>query len=153
MKKIKKSAGGAGARPNRTEGGVLGIDYGETNIGLAFGRAGLVTPLRVVPGKNPHTAVSQIARVMKEYSISRVVMGLPLTLAGKETPESLKVRQFAKLLRSKIKMPIEFINEFSTSKEATKVMLNQGVSQKRRQTKDHYSAAIILKRYFRENTS
>ncbi|MBD3366039.1 Holliday junction resolvase RuvX [candidate division WWE3 bacterium] len=132
--------------------GILGIDYGETNIGLAFGRGGMVTPLRVVSGKNDNTAVSAIGRVAKEYKVARFVVGLPLTVEGKETPQSLKVRKFVKVLKSQLKLPVDLVSEHSTSKGAVKVMLNAGVSQKRRRTKDHYSAAIILRRYFRNRT-
>ena len=132
------------------EKSILGIDYGETNIGLAFGRGGEVSPLRVISGKNPHTAISVIGRVIIEHDIDIIVAGLPLTIENKETPESLKVRRFIKLLKVKIKKPVVFVNEYSTSKDATKVMLSMGVSQKRRREKDHYSAALILKRYYRE---
>lgn len=131
---------------------ILGIDYGETNIGLAFGRGGEVTPIRIISGKNPHTAISEIARTVVEYDVDKIVIGLPLSLENKETPQSLKVRHFAKLLKSKIKKPVEFVNEFSTSKKATKVMLNMGVSQRRRETKDHFSAALILRNYYRQKS-
>jgi putative Holliday junction resolvase len=129
---------------------VLGIDYVESNIGLAFGRADSVTPLRVISGKNVDTAITEIARVIEDYDVDKLVIGLPLNIQGKETPESIKVRQFAKRLRIKIKKPLKFVDEHSSTKKAGKVMLNLGVSQKRRRTKDHFSAAIILRKYFRE---
>jgi len=129
---------------------LLGIDYGETNIGLAFGRGGEVSPVRVISGKNPHTAISTIGRVIIEHDIDTIIVGLPLTIENKETQESLKVRRFVKLLKVKIKKPVTFVNEYSTSKDATKVMLRMGVSQKRRRIKDHYAAALILKKYYRE---
>ena len=132
------------------EKGILGIDYGETNIGLAFGRAGEVLPLKIISGKNPHTAISVIGRTIIEYDAKTIIVGLPLTMENKETSESLKVRRFVKLLKVKIKKPVVFVNEHSTSKDATKIMLSMGVSQKRRRLKDHYSAALILKKYYRE---
>jgi putative Holliday junction resolvase len=130
--------------------GILGIDYGSANIGLAFGREGIVTPIKVISGKNAYTAISDILRVIKEYAVGKIVLGLPLTIDDKETLKSKEVRNFAKLLKIKAKIPIEFINEFYTSKDASIVMLNSGVSQKNRRIEDHYSAALILKRYFRD---
>lgn len=135
------------------EPSLLGIDYGESNIGIAFGRAGSVNPLRVISGKSKETAISEILRIVEDYDIDKIVLGIPLTFEGKETPKSLEVRKFAKLMRIKIKKPVIFVNEHSTSKKATKVMLNMGVPQKARQEKDHYSAALILKKYFREKES
>ncbi len=132
---------------------VLAIDYGESNIGIAFGRDGTVTPLRVISGKNADTAITEIARIIEDYDVDKLVLGLPLNMQGKETPESIKVRQFAKRLKIKIKKPLVFVDEHSSTKNATKMMLNLGVSQKRRRTKDHFSAAIVLKKYFRQNSA
>ena len=132
---------------------VLAIDYGESNIGIAFGRDSTVTPLRVISGKNADTAITEIARIIEDYDVDKLVLGLPLNMQGKETPESIKVRQFAKRLKIKIKKPLVFVDEHSSTKNATKMMLNLGVSQKRRRTKDHFSAAIVLKKYFRKNSA
>ncbi len=132
---------------------VLGIDYGEANIGLAFGRAGAAKPLHVISGKNSNAAAAKILHIIRDYNVDELVLGLPLTFEGKETPQSLKTRKFAKILKIKSKKPVTFIDEHSTTKKASKVMLNSGVPQKSRQTKDHYSAAVILKRYFREKDS
>ncbi|HOM77867.1 MAG TPA: Holliday junction resolvase RuvX [bacterium] len=137
--------------PSSEDIGVLGIDYGSSKIGLAFGRAGVVSPIRVISARNFGTAISEIARVIKEYAVSKIVVGLPLTVDNKETPKSIEVRKFVKLLKSRVKIPVEFINEFYTTKEASVVMLNVGVSQEGRRVDDHYSASLILKRYFAES--
>ncbi len=129
---------------------ILAIDYGEARIGLAFGRDGISTPLKVISGKNHHTAIAEIAKMANSYDASKIVMGLPLTLEDKETPESLEVRKFTKLLRIKLKKPVEFVNEFRSSEEAPEIMIDMGISKKSRRTKDHYSAALILRRYYRE---
>ena len=131
---------------------LLGIDYGEANIGLAYGREGLVTPIRVISGKNEHTAISTILRVVEEYDIDRFILGLPLTLGDRETPKSQQVRRFARLLKSKSKLPLDFVSEFHTSKDAAGLMLSSGVSQKGRRIDDHYAASLILKRYFRQKS-
>jgi putative holliday junction resolvase len=130
---------------------LLGIDYGEANIGLAFGRDGVATPLRVVSGKNSHSAINDIARVVEEYDVDKIIMGLPLSVDGKETAESLVVRKFTKLLKAKIKLPLEFVDEYYTTKATSGIMLNSGVSQKNRRTKDHYSASLILRRYYKQD--
>ena len=133
-----------------TEEMLLGIDYGETNTGLAFGRVGLVLPLEVLNSKNDDFLISEIARAVADHRITKIIMGLPTDVEGKETKQSLKVRRFAKLVRIKAKRPVEFVSEYGTTDEAMESAIRSGISQKRRQTSDHYSAAIILKRYFRE---
>ncbi len=129
---------------------LLGIDYGDTNTGLAFGRAGAVSPLTVLNSKDEGQLLAQISRFISENKVNKVIMGLPLTLNGKETNQSLKVRRFTKILKIKLKRPVEFISEFGTTQESIQRAIKSGVSRKRRQTNDHLSAALILKRYYAE---
>jgi putative transcription antitermination factor YqgF len=126
----------------------LGIDYGSKNIGLAFGRGGLVQPLKIVSGKNTASAIEEITRVIIENRVAKVVVGLPLTVDEKETPQSIETRRFAKVLKIKTKKPVIFVNEYETSLGASKAMLGMGYSRSSRQEQDHYSAALILKNYF-----
>ena len=51
---------------NSYEEKILGIDYGEVNIGLAFGINNLVSPLKVISGRNANTAISEISRYILE---------------------------------------------------------------------------------------
>ncbi len=129
---------------------VLGIDYGEKNIGLAFGRSGLANPGPVISGKNDATAVREINQYIIENKINKIVIGLPLSQDGKETHQSIRVRRFAKLLRVYVKLPTTFIDESNTSNEALESALQDSISQKHRRIIDNISAAIILKKYFRE---
>lgn len=130
---------------------VLGIDYGERNIGLAFGRSGLANPGPIISGKNDATAISEINQYIIENKINKIVMGLPLSIDGKETHQSIKVRRFAKLLRVYVKLPTTFIDESNTSAEALESALGDSISMKKRRSIDNISAALILKKYYREN--
>jgi len=126
---------------------LLGIDYGTTNIGLAFGVGDSVAPLKIISGKHIPTALNDISRVVLENKISKLIVGLPLTADGRETPQAKEVRKFAKLLKIRLKMPVEFVDEFGSSRDAIPAMLQMGVSKKGRQKVDDYSAAVILKNY------
>lgn len=127
---------------------ILGIDYGEGNIGLAFGRNSLVMPLKIISGKDSETAVHEISRYIYENKIDKAVIGLPLTVDGKETNQSRKVRRFARLLKIKSKKPVDFVNEYRTTEESITEAINLGTSKKHREKIDHLSAAIILKEYY-----
>jgi putative holliday junction resolvase len=132
---------------------ILGIDYGQTNIGLALGVNGLVAPMKIVSGKNTRVAIDEIVRTTHDNHISRFVMGLPLNADGKETKQSLATRKFAKLLRTFSKKPLDFQNEAYTTEETAEELMDTEIPQKKRRVKDHYSAALILKRYYNEFTS
>lgn len=127
---------------------VLGIDYGETNIGLAFGRNGFVAPLKVISAKNEMTAIHEIIEAAIINKVTLFVMGLPLSFDRRETFQSKKVRIFAKKLKILSKMPVEFIDEFKSSKEGLESALREGGTKKSRFLTDQYSAGIILKNYF-----
>ena len=87
---------------------ILGIDYGERNIGLAFGRSNLVAPMKTISGKNANEAVGEINRAIIQNHCTKAVVGLPLSFDNRETLESRKVRHFANLLKVYLKVPIEF---------------------------------------------
>ncbi len=127
---------------------VMGIDYGEKNIGLAFGINNLVSPLRIISGKNDETAINEIARLALENKVKRLVIGIPLTYENKETIQAIKIRRFAKLLKIKLKIPVVFVNEYRTSEETMEEAIELDVSKKKRKRIDDLSAALILKKYF-----
>ncbi|MFZ2664071.1 MAG: Holliday junction resolvase RuvX [Patescibacteria group bacterium] len=136
---------------NLTSAIILGIDYGKTNIGLALGRNGLTTPLEIVPSKNLNNALMRINRVVIENKIDLIVLGLPLTSDNKDTPESLEVRQFAKMLKTNIKRPVEMQNEYGSSIKAFEEAIDLGIPEKHRRTNDHLAAEYILRLYYDKN--
>jgi putative Holliday junction resolvase len=127
---------------------ILGIDYGESNIGLAFGRNRFVMPLKIISGKDAETAVHEISRYIYENKVDRAIVGLPLNVEGKETEQSRNVRRFARLLKIKSKKPVDFVNEYRTTEESITEAVNLGVAKKRRGKVDHLSAALIIKEYY-----
>jgi len=128
----------------------LGIDHGDTNIGLALGNNGLASPLKIISNKNQATAINEISRIIVENKIGTLVVGLPLSPDGKETKQSLKVRKFAKILKTVAKRPVVFQNEDYTSINALEEAIELDVSKKKRKTNDHLAATLILKRYYSE---
>ena len=131
---------------------ILGIDYGETHVGLALGFNNIVSPLKVVMAKDQKIALFEINRVVIENKVGLLVMGLPLTADGKETKESLVIRRFAKTLKTVTKRPVVFQNEFGTSKAALKKALDLDIPMKKRALNDHLAAALILREYFNETS-
>ena len=127
---------------------VLGIDYGEKNIGLAFGRAGLASPIKTISGTNVLVAINEITLTALHNKVNKIVIGLPIDVDGKETYKSLKVRRFANLLKSHVKKPIEFVNEYNTTYESLRESIKLDYSKKSRKNLDHISAAVIVRKYF-----
>ncbi|MFH1899613.1 MAG: Holliday junction resolvase RuvX [Patescibacteria group bacterium] len=131
---------------------ILCVDFGKANIGTALGRNGLVMPLEVISGKNINTALFKINRLIVENKVEKLVVGLPLTLDDKETAQSSETRRFAKILKVTTKRPVDFQNEYETTRAALNEAIDTDVSEKRRRSNDHLAAAFILRRYYDERS-
>ncbi len=127
---------------------IAGVDFGDAVTGLALGKNGVVTPVKSVESKDSMTVVKEVIRLVKENKVSGVVLGLPLSYDHKETPQSAEVRRFAKMLKTRLGIPVMFVDEFGTTREATAEAIGEELPQKARRRVDSISAAIILKRFF-----
>ncbi len=128
---------------------VLGIDYGNKNLGLAFGRDGLVKPLKVVSGSDMPALMHEITKFTFDNRVTKIIVGLPLTYEGKDTQKSKQIRNFAKQLKVYLKKPVEFVNEYRSTEEVLEGT-SFGVPHRGKDPVDHLSAAVILRRYFEE---
>ncbi len=75
---------------------VLGVDYGERRIGLALSDPmGIIAkPLRTIDRKKTTDYISEILNTSKEKHANIIVVGLPLTLRGEESKQTLVVKKF-----------------------------------------------------------
>jgi len=95
----------------------------------------------------------KIIEYVKQYEAETVVCGLPLMLNGTDSPQTEKVREFAKLLENKmrssaLKTKLEFMDERFTTKMAEDVMMQTGMKRKeRKEYVDKQAAMIILQSY------
>ncbi len=130
---------------------ILGLDYGEKNIGLAFGVNGLVSPIEIIDGRNVQNALGELAKIVIKNDVSKIVVGLPLTATGKETKQSLRTRRFVNQLKLSLKTPVVYQEEYLSTYNATREALDWGVPQEKRRDVDHLAAAIILLQYFEDH--
>src|SRR5687767_10647565 len=80
----------------------VGVDVGDVRIGVAVCDPDglLATPLETVPA-GPD-AFTRIAAIVAEHEALECVVGLPLSLSGREGPAAVKVHEFATGLRDMI---------------------------------------------------
>jgi putative Holliday junction resolvase len=123
---------------------VLGIDYGERRVGVAVSdpTGTLASPLPTLKrraGKRPPLAA--LAAFVEEYEVGALVMGLPLTLAGKESEWTTKVREVGNALAKRTGLPIHFMDERFTSVQAERAIRSLGLPKKKREQKERVDAA------------
>ena len=125
----------------------LGIDFGESRIGLAVsdpeGRFAL--PLTTLTRQNDRAAVRQIAAIARAEGVERLVLGEPVGLDGTRGEAAERVRRFGKKLEAAAKLPVELIEEALTSVAADERLREAGVdTRKDRSRIDAVAAQILL---------
>jgi putative Holliday junction resolvase len=116
-----------------TSGRVLGLDVGLRRIGVAVS-----DPLGI-------TAQGLERRVIREYEIREIVVGLPLRMSGAEGAQAEKIQVFAEDLRKHFKLPVHLWDERLTSAEANRLLRETDLSiEKRGKAVDRMAAILIL---------
>ena len=135
---------------------ILAIDLGEKRVGLAVSdplgsfAVGLET-FELQPNKPQQSKTAlldQIAVYCKQYSVSRIVLGLPVSMDGQEHHAAQKVRDFAESLNAVSDCPTEFVDERLTSVLAHQTLKAQGIKPSRNKgLVDQAAACRILQDY------
>lgn len=101
---------------------ILAIDFGEKRIGLATSDASgrIATPRRTLHRRTDEAAVAEILRFCSEEEIGIILLGIPRSPAGEESPFAVRVRSFARKLAARTALPIRFHEETLTSDEAAR---------------------------------
>lgn len=126
---------------------VLGLDVGSRRIGIAVSDPLGITAqgLETLQRTNKRGDFDHLARVIREYEVKEVVVGLPLRMSGVEGTQSEKMRVFAEDLRKKLKLPVHLWDERLTSAEANRFLRGTELSiEKRGKAVDRMAAVLIL---------
>jgi putative Holliday junction resolvase len=130
---------------------ILGIDHGTVRIGLAISdELELVaSPLKTLDAQNE--AEREIARIVRDKRISKIVVGMPLYMSGGKGGAAERVEKFATNLGKALKheIPIEFVDERLSSVEAEASLSRAGITGKRERNElvDQLAAVVILQDY------
>lgn len=97
---------------------ILAIDYGKRWVGLAIGntKEGFAVPLETIDQRKEEDMFGIFKRVCLERDIEKIIVGLPVTMAGKKGESAEAVNEFVKNLEKEIDLPIELVDERLTSK-------------------------------------
>jgi putative Holliday junction resolvase len=129
---------------------IAGIDYGTVRIGVATADldVGIATPADTYARRSEPLDAEYFRRLTAEERIGRFVVGLPVHASGDETQKSREARTFGAWLAATTGVPVEFFDERYTSAEAEALLLDAGLTKKRRKaTLDRLAAQIMLTAY------
>ena len=126
---------------------VLGLDVGSKRIGLAVSDPLGITAqgLETIRRQNKRLDLEELGKIIRQYSVSEIVVGYPLRLSGAEGTQSEKMQLFAEDLRKKFGLPVHLWDERLTSAQANRVLRDSEMSIKRRgEVVDRLAAVLIL---------
>jgi len=96
---------------------VMALDYGSARTGVAVSdpTGTLARPLSVVERAATVTGLAELARLVREEEVERVVVGLPLTLRGTHGEQAAETERFVDVLRGIVDVPVELFDERFTT--------------------------------------
>jgi putative Holliday junction resolvase len=129
---------------------ILALDLGLQRIGVAVSDGKVVGSLPVIESGDRQAAVQQISKICREENIEVIVLGLS---PNESTENADMVRSFALEINKMLPIPIKYIDESFTSKEAERLLTSSKFDPKSKEYKqevDKLSAKIILEQYLQE---
>lgn len=124
---------------------LLSIDYGEKRIGLATGddETKIASPFLILENKGENFVLEEIKKICVKEKVDKIVVGMPLTLAGEVGPQAKDTQQFVEFLKNNLSVIVEMEDERFTSAMVDKLMAESKVKER-----DAVAAMIILQSYF-----
>jgi len=131
---------------------ILAIDPGKVRIGLAISDVNrrIASPLTTY---NRHDLAQDEAffrKLVANEEAGLILLGLPVHANGDEGEQAQLARQFGTLLQQWTALPIQFWDERFTTMHAEAMLLDAGLSHKRRKDRRDRVAAQILLQSFLE---
>lgn len=128
----------------------LGIDYGDSRIGFAVSDPmGIIaSALETYNRRNLDLDIDYISNIVKAKEVDAIIIGLPINMDGTSGGRVDKTKEFADKLKTKINLPIIFLDERMTSMQAQRSIDMMGVKKsKQKSIIDGLAAQIILQAY------
>ena len=126
----------------------MGIDYGESRIGLALSDPLLTFAYSYKTIKNDKDLWKNITTIIDRKSVTMIVLGMPDAERNKSL--AAKIISFKKKLENKFSVEVITWNEEFTSAIAHERVIQSVTKKKKRKDKgliDSNAAAIILEEY------
>ena len=99
---------------------MLALDYGSARCGCAVSdpTGVLATPIEAVLSPRSRRGLARLRALVAELDVDRVLVGLPLSLAGSDTTQTAEAREFAALLERTLPVAVELYDERFTTRLA-----------------------------------
>src|SRR3954447_17135762 len=142
-----RSRGESPAVSARGGGRVVALDYGSARCGVAVSDPTRTLPTPLDPVLRPATrrGFGRLVAMIGELEPAAVIVGLPLSLSGRDSDQTRETRAFVERLRDRLGVPIEVYDERFT----TKLARRSGGAQ----AEDSRAAAVLLEEWLTRGAS
>ncbi len=133
---------------------IMGLDIGSHTIGVAITDELRITAqgLKTIRRKSKEEDFGEIIRIIDQFKIGKIVVGLPKNMNGTLGKQAERVVQWIKEIREKVDLPIVTWDERFSTVEASRVLLEADLSRrKRKKAIDKLAAVIILQGYIEKD--
>lgn len=130
----------------------MGLDVGSKTIGVAvsdmMGWTAQGIETIKINEQVQDFGYKRLKELIKEYEVTKVVVGLPKNMNGTIGPRGEICQEFAKNIEKKFHVPVVLWDERLTTMAAERVLLEADVSRgKRKKVIDKMAAVMILQGY------
>ena len=137
-----------GFRAGLPQGGRLaGLDVGTRTIGIATCDAGwsFATALLTLQRTKFTPDLAILKQLLEKEGIVGLIVGLPLSMDGSDSPRTQSVRQFAKSIKVPLARPILLWDERWSTQAVERALIDADLSRAKRHAMiDKLAAAYIL---------
>ena len=132
----------------------LGLDLGTRTCGLAMSDKTnfIASPFKTLKwdGENYDLLFAELDNIIKEYSITDLVLGLPKNMNNTLGFASERSLKFKEALEDRYQMKVTLIDERLSTVEAENYLISADVSRKKRKKViDGVAASLILDTYLK----
>jgi putative Holliday junction resolvase len=126
----------------------VGVDVGSVRVGVARSDPSglLATPHATLPRDVDTGAdLRELARLVQEWEVLEVVVGLPRSLSGHEGPAAQAARGYAvEVAHAVAPVPVRLVDERLSTVTATRALHDAGVRGRRHRPVVDQAAAVVI---------
>src|SRR5262245_52291922 len=131
----------------------IGVDVGTVRVGVAVCDPDgiLASPLVTIArdaragGDGTPSDIAQLAQIVTEHEATEVVVGLPITLSGKESHAAAAIREYSQVLAVAVSpVPVVLTDERMSTAAAARRLAERGVRGRRQRAVVDQAAAVEI---------
>jgi putative holliday junction resolvase len=134
---------------------LISLDYGRRRIGIAVTdeNGEYIKGLPTFDRNSSCDFISTLCGIISGHNPGRIIIGLPLDLNGDDTVMSKEIRLFASELKTRLGIPLSFVDESLSSVEAAGIIMFRKKKERRKKGNvDRIAACLILEAFQKGNT-